>query len=90
MNALKPYSNVGYYIPYEREVVKSHCLTIITFGGTAIAEANLDSIGKVVDNLIDGTGTPIRAWETAKNPQNTPNNSLFDQISNIIWKAMGL
>ncbi|WP_374593540.1 pectin acetylesterase-family hydrolase [Aquabacterium sp.] len=90
INALKPYGNVGYYIPYEREVVKSHCLTIITFGGTAIAEANLDSIGKVVDNLIDGSGTPIRAWETAKNPQNTPNNSLFDQLSNLIWQAMGL
>ncbi|WP_374593548.1 pectin acetylesterase-family hydrolase [Aquabacterium sp.] len=90
INALKPYSNVGYYIPYEREVIKSHTLTTVTFGGTGIAEANIKDLNVVVDNLLGGTGTPIRAWETAKNPQNTPNNSLFDQLSNIIWKFAGL
>lgn len=90
INAMKPYSNVGYYVPYEREVIKSHTLTTVTFGGTGIAEANIKDLNVVVDNLLGGTGTPIRAWETAKNPQNTPNNSLFDQLSNIIWKFAGL
>ncbi|WP_374591190.1 pectin acetylesterase-family hydrolase [Aquabacterium sp.] len=89
VNALKPYSNVGYYIPYQREVIKSHTLTLITFGGTAINEANIKDVGAVADNLISGTGTPIRAWETAKNAQNTPNNSLFDQLSYWFWSNIG-
>jgi hypothetical protein len=89
VNAVKPYGNVGYYIPYQREMIKSHTLTLLTFGGTAIAEANIKDLGVVVDNLISGTGTPIRAWETAKNVQNTPNDSWFDQLSYWFWSNIG-
>lgn len=58
--------NIGYYIPNKRELNGSHCLTIVTFGGTSIVEAGLKDVGRFVDNLIDGKGTPIRAFE--KNP----------------------
>jgi len=58
--------NIGYYIPNKRELNGSHCLTIVTFGGTSIVEAGLNDVGRFVDNLIDGRGTPIRAFE--KNP----------------------
>lgn len=58
--------NIGYYIPNKRELNGSHCLTIVTFGGTSIVEAGLADVGRFVDNLIDGKGTPIRAFE--KNP----------------------
>ena len=58
--------NIGYYIPNKRELNGSHCLTIVTFGGTSIVEAGLADVGRFVDNLIDGRGTPIRAFE--KNP----------------------
>jgi hypothetical protein len=58
--------NIGYYIPNKRELNGSHCLTIVTFGGTSIVEAGLNDVGRFVDNLIDGGGTPIRAFE--KNP----------------------
>jgi len=58
--------NIGYYIPNKRELNGSHCATIVTFGGTSIVEAGLHDVGRFVDNLIDGKGTPIRAFE--KNP----------------------
>ena len=58
--------NIGYYIPNKRELNGSHCLTIVTFGGTSIVEAGLSDVGRFVDNLIDGKGTPMRAFE--KNP----------------------
>ncbi len=90
IDALKPYSNAGYHVPYQRQVLKSHTLTTVTFGGTGIAEANIKDLNVVVDNLLDGSGTPLRTWETARNPQNTPNNSLFDQISYLLWGVAGL
>lgn len=58
--------NIGYYIPNKREINGSHCLTIVTFAGTSIVEAGLHDVGRFVDNLIDGKGTPMRAFE--KNP----------------------
>lgn len=56
-------SNAGYYVPNKRELNKSHCLTIVTFGGTSIVERNLPSVGSFVDNLLDGTGPVMRAVE---------------------------
>jgi len=61
--------NIGYYIPNKRELNGSHCLTIVTFGGTSIVEAGLNDVGRFVDNLIDGKGTPIRAFEKAPTSQ---------------------
>jgi hypothetical protein len=55
--------NVGYYIPNKRELNGSHCLTIVTFGGTSIVERGLTSVKSFVDNLLDGTGPVMRAWE---------------------------
>ena len=63
---MQPQPNVGWYIPNKRELNGSHCLTIVTFGGTSIVETGLKDVGRFVDNLIDGKGTPIRAFE--KNP----------------------
>jgi len=56
--------NVGYYIPNKRELNGSHCLTIVTFGGTSIVEAGLKDVGRFVDNLLDGKGPVMRAYET--------------------------
>lgn len=58
--------NIGYYIPNKREMNGSHCLTIMTFAGTSIVEASLHDVGRFVDNLLDGQGTPMRAFE--RNP----------------------
>lgn len=55
--------NIGYYIPNKRELNGSHCLTIVTFGGTSIVERGLSSVKSFVDNLLDGTGPVMRAWE---------------------------
>ena len=55
--------NIGYYIPNKRELNGAHCLTIMTFGGTSIVERGLTSVKAFVDNLLDGTGPVMRAWE---------------------------
>ena len=90
VDAMKPYPNVGYYVPYYRDLLKSHTLTTLTFSGTAIKEANIDSLKVVVDNLIDGTGTPIRAYETQRNMQNTKIPGTMDALLQPIYKALGL
>ena len=66
-DAMKPYANIGYYVPHERNFIGSHCLTILTFGGTSIVEKKLNSVEVFVNNLLDGKGTPISAFE-AKQP----------------------
>jgi len=60
---MRPQPNVGWYIPNKRELNGSHCLTIVTFGGTSIVEAKLHDVGAFVDNLLDGKGPVMRAFE---------------------------
>lgn len=57
---------MGYYVPYARDIINSHCLTTLTFGGTAIKESNLKNVSSFIDNLLDGTGTPLRVVEVAQ------------------------
>ena len=90
VDAMKPYPNVGYYVPYQRDLLKSHTLTTLTFSGTAIKEANISSLKVVVDDLIDGKGTPIRAVETQKNPQNTLTPGVLDWLLQPIYGLLGL
>ena len=61
---MQPQPNVGWYIPNKRELNGSHCLTIVTFGGTSIVEAKLRDVGSFVDNLLAGKGPVMRAFET--------------------------
>lgn len=63
MAMLDTQPNVGYYIPNKRDINGSHCLTIVTFGGTSIVEKKLNSVEVFLNNLLDGKGTPIRAFE---------------------------
>lgn len=44
--------NLSYYIPYWREFNNSHCVTIAGFGGTEIAEADVD-VSDYIRNLLD-------------------------------------
>lgn len=90
VDAMKPYPNVGYYVPYYRDFLKSHTLSLVTFSGTAVKEANIASLNNVVDNLIDGTGTPIRAYETARNEQNTNVPGSLDALLQPVFKLLGL
>jgi hypothetical protein len=90
VNAMKPYPNVGYYVPYYRDFLKSHTLTTLTFSGTAIKEANIDNLNVVLDNLLDGSGTPIRAFETQRNLQNTKVPGTLDSFLASVYKALGL
>lgn len=60
--------NIGYYFPNYREINKSHCLTIVTFGDTGIKEKKLASVEVFLNNLLDNSGkTPvIRALELSR------------------------
>jgi hypothetical protein len=80
IEGLKPYANVGYYIPYARAMNESHCLTIVTFGGTGIKEAGYQDVGAFVDNLL-GSGTLIRSYQTAQEIQNV---TLADWVAQFL------
>lgn len=69
--------NVGYYVPNARDINGSHCLTIVTFGGTSIVEKGLKSVETFLNNLLDGKGTPLRAWEEKPTTQRVLLSDMF-------------
>lgn len=86
-DAMKPFPNMGFYIPYERNLIGSHCLTIVGFGGTAIKEANYRSVETFLDNLISRTGTVIKVYEKAPITQTSGSGSLWDSIVKMFTGA---
>jgi hypothetical protein len=87
---MKAVPNIGYYVPYQRDLLKSHTLTILSWSGTSIKEANVKDIGAVVDNLIDGKGTPVRAYETQRNEQNVKTPGSLDALLQPVYELLGL
>jgi hypothetical protein len=79
--------NLGYFLPNYREINKSHCLTIVTFGDTGIKEAKLQDVGTFVDNLLDFSGKKpvIRAVEQSR--ARAPATTLADVIAQWIGKS---
>jgi hypothetical protein len=70
-------SNVGYYIPNKRVINGSHCTTIVTFGGSSIVEKGFRSVGVFVNNLLDGEGPVMRAYENNPPKQRVLLSDLF-------------
>jgi hypothetical protein len=62
---------------------------VLTFGGTAIKEARLKSLETFLDNVLDGTGTPIRAVEQAQVAQEAFPGLLGDLMKSVLSK-MGM
>ena len=77
MAMLDTQPNVGYYVPNKRDINGSHCLTIVTFGGTSIVEKKLNSVEVFLNNLLDGKGTPIRAFESNPTTQRVLLSDMF-------------
>lgn len=86
-DAMKPYANIGFYIPYERNLIGSHCLTIVGFGGTAIKDANLKSVETFLDNILSRSGTVIKAYEKAPVTQTSGGGALWDSIVKLFTGA---
>ncbi len=83
--SLEMQPNVGYYVPNKRDINGSHCLTIVTFGGTSIVEKKLNSVEVFLNNLLDGKGTPIRAFEANPMTQRVLLSDIFaDWIAPLI------
>jgi hypothetical protein len=61
--AMKPFPNVGFYVPHRRNIIDSHCLTPATFLGTGIRETQHASVRTFIDNLISREGTVIKAYQ---------------------------
>lgn len=57
-------SNVSWYLPWYRNLVGSHCLSIVDFSNTGIEDRGIASFSSFVDNTLD-RGSPMRARETA-------------------------
>lgn len=57
-------SNVSWYLPWYRNLVGSHCLSIVDFSNTGIEDRGIASFSSFVDNTLD-RGSPMRAREAA-------------------------
>jgi len=76
--------NYGYYMPQFRAVNDSHCTTIIEFANSDIQEAGLE-LDDFVDDLLEGSGTPMRASESSPAAdQNKPFNLLYFLLDQLL------
>ena len=62
--ALGTRSNVAWYLPWYRNLVGSHCVSIIDYSNTGIEAQGIASFASFVDNTLD-RGTPMRVREAA-------------------------
>lgn len=84
-DAMKPYANIGYYVPYERNFIGSHCLTIVGFDGTEIkAPERHRSVEVFLDNLLSRKDKIIKAYETEPNTQSAGSGSWWESISKML------
>lgn len=90
VDAMKPYANTGYYIPYGRDFIKAHTLTTASFAGTGIKEANLADLGVFVDNLLDPNQPLIRAYETQRTTPNPSGIALISWINTAFYALFGI
>ncbi len=87
-DAMKPYANIGYYVPHERNFIGSHCLTILGFDGTEIrSPQRFRSVEVFLDNLISRRGALIKAYEAEPTPQSTGGGALWDAITALLSGA---
>lgn len=83
-DAMRPYANIGFYIPYERNLIGSHCLTIVGFDGTEIkSPTSYRSVEVFLDNLISRKGALIKAYETQPVAQSAGTGSWWDTIARL-------
>lgn len=90
MAAMNTKPNIGYYVPYGRDFLSSHCLTTLTFDATAIGNAGQKNIGAFVDNLIDGSGTPTRAVDTSTKMQSSLTLSVINWVLDNVAPLLGI
>jgi len=58
--------NLGYYIPYFREFNDSHCVSVLGYRGTDIAESDVD-LYRYVQNLLDDS-VPLQSFLESPQP----------------------
>lgn len=91
LDALRPYPNVGYYIPYARPAVfHSHSTTMFSFNNTDIPEVGVKSVTSFVDNLLDGQGPAMRAFEQSQAPHRPVIDPIFEYLSGLLFVNLGL
>ncbi len=91
LHLIKPYPNVGYYIPYARpSVVHSHSTTMFTFNGTDIPELGLSSITVFVDDLLNGSAPVMRAFETSQMAHKPIKDAASAYLSDLLFVNLGL
>ncbi|TBO31389.1 hypothetical protein EYS42_09130 [Aquabacterium lacunae] len=90
VTAMQPEPNIGYYVPYGRDFLKSHTLTTATFSGTAIKEAGIKDIGAFTDNLLDPSKPIMRVVEQNRTVQNSQGIGFFSSFFNTFYALIGL
>jgi hypothetical protein len=91
LDSMRPYPNVGYYIPYARpSVFHSHSTTMFTFNDTDIPELGLGSVTAFIDDLLDGKAPMMRAFETSQTPHKPLKDAVVNYISDLLFVNLGL
>lgn len=91
LDAMRPYPNVGYYIPYARPAdFHSHSTTMFTFNNTDIPELGHKSVTNFVDNLLDETKPTMRAFEQSQVSRRPVIDSVAEYMANFIFVPLGL
>ena len=85
---LMTFSNVGFYVPYFRNVNDSHCLTIIDFSGTGIEAEGVPTVGTFVDSSLD-RGPPMRLVEPENRADFTQPLSPFVKLYKLLSGFLG-
>ena len=80
-------SNLGYYIPNYRSVIKSHTLAILTFGNTGIPELEIPSVTSFVDNLIDNNSVPVMRAREMNQVKKSQTTNAYDYMEVVLGKA---
>ena len=91
LDSMRPYPNVGYYIPYARpSVFHSHSTTMFTFNDTDIPELGLGRVTAFIDDLLDGKAPMMRAFETSQTPHKPLKDAVVNYISDLLFVNLGL
>lgn len=91
LDSMRPYPNVGYYVPYARPgVFHSHSTTMFSFDHTDIPELGLKGITQFVDDLLDGTAPMMRAFERSQVPHRPTADAVNAYLSDLLFVNLGL
>ena len=82
MKTYDKYSNLYYFIPYFRDVIESHCTTVIEFKGTEIYASGVD-VGTFIQQMLSGSRF-LRSYYESYNPLDQYTTGFWIELSKLL------